>query len=154
MRLLTLVVLVVVGSSCAGLKTHAFVKDRGGDAFTLEDLRGRVVVLNFWAEWCPSCVKEMPLLAEVAEETGSVLVPAYCDDQPRRPRFRAWLDAQPTWFRERVVWADRSVRAGHDLSFLPLTVVLAKSDGHLVERLVGTVSREKLRAAIARAAAE
>lgn len=153
MRLITLLA-VLLGSTCAGLKPHAFVKDRGGEAVTLDELRGRVVVLNFWAEWCPGCVHELPLLAEVSEESGSVLLPAYFDDQPRRPRFRAWLDAQPAWFRERVVWADRSVRAGHDLSMLPLTVVLAKSDGHVVERLVGTVSREKLRAAIARAAAQ
>jgi thiol-disulfide isomerase/thioredoxin len=39
-----------------------------GETITLSDLRGEWVVLNFWATWCPPCVKEMPYLNQVAAE--------------------------------------------------------------------------------------
>lgn len=36
------------------------LKDEEGKTHKLSDYRGKVVVLNFWATWCPPCIKEMP----------------------------------------------------------------------------------------------
>src|ERR1035437_3119800 len=38
-----------------------------GKAVTLADFRGKILVLNFWATWCPPCVDEMPSLNRLAE---------------------------------------------------------------------------------------
>jgi len=38
---------------------------RGGDALSLSELRGKVVMINFWATWCAPCRQEMPLLDQI-----------------------------------------------------------------------------------------
>lgn len=47
------------------------------ETFRLNDYRGQIVVLNFWASWCPPCKREMPefqeLHEELAESEGAVL---------------------------------------------------------------------------------
>lgn len=41
-----------------------------GNRLTLERFRGKVVLLNFWATWCPYCQKEIPHLVDLQESLG------------------------------------------------------------------------------------
>lgn len=53
--------------SCA-LPDVALERLDGNGVSRLRELRGRPVVVNFWASWCKPCVKEMPLLARAAAD--------------------------------------------------------------------------------------
>jgi peroxiredoxin len=57
-----------------GKQMPAFtVKDLGGSEFKLDDLKGKVVVIYFWATWCPYCRDEMPALeTEIWQKYRSV----------------------------------------------------------------------------------
>ena len=49
-------------ASVAGKTAEDFALNISGKPAHLSDLRGKVVVLNFWATWCPPCVDETPTL--------------------------------------------------------------------------------------------
>jgi thiol-disulfide isomerase/thioredoxin len=58
-------------ASFAAISTYAFdMKDTSGQSQRLADMKGKWVVVNFWATWCAPCVKEIPDIAEFAKEQG------------------------------------------------------------------------------------
>lgn len=53
------------------------LKDLDGNTVTLSDYEGKIVILNFWAEWCVYCVEEMPdfnTLNKELEESGDAVI--------------------------------------------------------------------------------
>ncbi len=70
-------------------KNFAFTLD--GKPAQLSDLRGKVVLLNFWATWCPPCVEETPSLIKVqkliAPLGGTVLGVSVDEDQGAYQQF-------------------------------------------------------------------
>ena len=61
---------LVVHSEPRETSATAFELADGAGTASLEDYKGKVVLLNFWATWCAPCRKEMPQLAELQEEFG------------------------------------------------------------------------------------
>jgi thiol-disulfide isomerase/thioredoxin len=47
---------------------HFTFKDIHGNPVTLSDYKGKVVLLDFWATWCPPCRKEMPDLESLLSD--------------------------------------------------------------------------------------
>ena len=57
-----------------------------GDSFKLSDFRGKVLVIDFWATWCPPCRKEVPQLVRIAatnQNRGLEVVGLHIDDKGR-----------------------------------------------------------------------
>lgn len=57
-----------------------------GDSVRLEQFRGDYILLNFWATWCPPCVKEMPSMEQLRQnykDKGIQVVAISLDKEPR-----------------------------------------------------------------------
>src|SRR5262245_28383227 len=61
------------------------LKDVNGKTVSLADFKGRPILLNFWATWCPPCKAETPYLIELADKykaQGLVVLGVSFDDSP------------------------------------------------------------------------
>ena len=50
---------------------NASFKNINGKTISIHDLRGKVVIMNFWATWCPPCIAELPSLQKLHDELKS-----------------------------------------------------------------------------------
>ncbi len=57
-----------------------FTVQDGGHAVSLDQFRGKIVVLNFWASWCPPCLEEFPSLAQLQRQMPGIVVLAVSFD--------------------------------------------------------------------------
>lgn len=46
-------------------------RDSNGDDVILEDHKGKIVVISFWASWCTPCLKELPILENIQNKVGT-----------------------------------------------------------------------------------
>jgi cytochrome c biogenesis protein CcmG/thiol:disulfide interchange protein DsbE len=72
-------------ASVAGNRPHNFTLEISGKPSHLSDLRGKVVILNFWASWCPPCVEEAPSLNRLhkyIEARNGLVLGVAADDDP------------------------------------------------------------------------
>jgi thiol-disulfide isomerase/thioredoxin len=129
-----------------------------GTEAALPDLRGHVVLLNFWATWCPPCLKEIPVLATVAADYGSsvLFIAVYHEEEAKhREAVTDWLAHQPEYFANQVTWGNPALLDAFPHRILPMTYVIGRN-GEVAATFRGAIlgEREKaLRAAIDRALA-
>jgi peroxiredoxin len=96
-----------------------------GEHFTLEDLRGKVVVLDFWGTWCPPCVESVPSLRSLhkkfSKEPSFVMIGVSSDSDADK-----WKDFTTS---EKMVWPqyldrDRRVQRLFSVRAFPTYIVI------------------------------
>jgi thiol-disulfide isomerase/thioredoxin len=134
------------------LKLH----DLQGATHTLEDYRGKPVLLNFWATWCVPCAAEMPLLSEMQKQYQGkvVFIAASIDDEDMTPQVQAFIKKHQGEALTVMMGAtldsldDFGVNQG-----MPGTVFI-DAEGKIVDRITGALKRPDLEQRLRKLAGE
>lgn len=119
----------ISASEISGPAPDFTLKSNGDGNVRLEDLRGQVVMLNFWASWCGPCRQEMPLMDEIYkkyEKFGfTVLAVNVDEDSADADRF---LDVVPVSFP--ILYDNESrVSELYSVDAMPTTIMIDR-DGN------------------------
>ena len=131
------------------LPTFSF-PDLNSTSHSSNEWQGKIIVLNFWATWCPSCLKEIPAFMALQTQYGEKVqfIGVALDD----------LEAVKTFQQKNAVnypllisgdWAGFNLakQLGNSISAIPYTVVVNR-DGQVIYRHSGELSVNELQAVI------
>ncbi len=132
--------------------THAldltrWLKNRGGrHRLGLSQLRGSIVLLNFWASWCEPCRRELPQLQRLHERHSAdgLVVLGVSDEDPSRAR--QYLDELGIGYPS-LRDGDGSVMQSYRIHAIPTSLIIGR-DGQLVKRMEGYTSADAFEKAL------
>ena len=121
------------------------LRDTNGNETTLSELRGRPVIVNFWATWCPPCRAEMPAMQraymDYADEKVIILA-VNSINQDSLPAVKQFVDEFDITFP--VLLDTQGIAANtYQISSLPTTFFIGK-DGIISEVVIGGPMAEAL----------
>jgi len=144
--------IVAGAAACAPARTETeavpapdfSLKDLQGNALTLASYKGKVLVLNFWATWCPPCRAEIPGFIEAYTEfkdKGLEILGLSVDDLSEE-QLRAW--AKSAGMNYPVALATAQIVADYRPGdFIPATIVI-DGDGRIRFRQSSLMDKETL----------
>lgn len=133
----------VLLSLSPGVQAKGFVfTDSTGKKLTLSDYKGKWVLINFWATWCPPCLKEIPDLVSLYENRKDVMVIGVAMDYQNPKTVLKFANSLSISYP--IVFGDRKIAAQiGPVSMLPTTYLFDPA-GQPAAYKVGLISRESL----------
>jgi thiol-disulfide isomerase/thioredoxin len=128
-------------------------KTLDGERFTNDSLKGKVVLIQFWATWCPYCKRDEPALASVTKEfeKDGLVVLAVDMGEPRR-KVKKFVDASPRPWKI-VLAEDTTLAAICEAKGYPMYVLIDR-DGIVAGTQHGAAGEGALRRLLSRAGLE
>ena len=144
MKKICVLLLFLVATAAAAEPVDMSLTDLDGKQVKLSDYRGKWVIVNYWATWCPPCREEMPELESfhAAHEKDDAVVLGLNTEVIDKQRILDFLDENFISYPNFIVGPVAETPLGR-IPGLPTTFVLTP-EGELVARQVGGVTREMI----------
>ena len=130
---------------------EATLPDIAGVPQSIGGWKGKVLVINFWATWCPPCLEEIPLFVRLQRQMGEqgLQFVGIAIDEPDKVRAFARDNAinYPIMIGQ-LDAIELSRTAGNDSGGLPYTLILDRS-GRVISQHYGGLTEQKLKPIIA-----
>lgn len=113
------------------------VNDMEDKEVKLSDFRGKVVVINFWATWCPPCIREIPLLNQLVDsfkKNPKVVFLAISGE--KKDRIERFLKSNE--FKYNVCYGGMKVSRDYKVMYIP-THIIIDPEGQIYSKHVGFV---------------
>lgn len=145
---------IKIGGDAKGLPAPEFeLKDLAGKEVRLSDYHGKVVVLNFWATWCPPCKEEMPWFVDLQQRYGAqgLQVVGVAMDDSGEKTIASFTERLGVNYP--VLLGKESVAQAYgDVQFLPDTFYIGR-DGKIVAHVQGLINRKEIEETVKKALA-
>ncbi len=146
-RLLKIILLIFFITSCT--ERGSVLHDTKGNQIDVSSLKGKWVIINYWAAWCQTCIKEIPELNNFYQHNQDKNIVLYGVNYDRMPMNELQLAINKTHIAFPVVLEDPAQTwTLYGIDFLPVTFTIIDPNGKVAKKIVGASTEQSLLAAI------
>jgi thiol-disulfide isomerase/thioredoxin len=134
--------ILILGTFPAHAADNFAFKDIAGKSHALSEYKGKWVLVNFWATWCPPCIEEIPDLILFDEKRKDVVVIGIAVEYQNEKEIRNFVDDNLMSYPI-VLGDDKILRQFGSADILPTTFIYSPQ-GKLVKMHRGLMTRKQM----------
>jgi len=116
--------------------------DLAGKTVNIKELKGKVVILNFWASWCAPCLEEFPSMVKLFDKFNKDIVILAVSQDSDRSDIDAFLKAFKNFDKPGIFLIhdkDKKIGSAFEVDRLPESFIFGPT-GKMVKKIVGSIS--------------
>ncbi|MCS4538738.1 MAG: DUF3179 domain-containing protein [Thaumarchaeota archaeon] len=139
-----------IGTEIGWQAPNFSLQSLSGEQLSLNDFRGKIVIVNFWASWCPFCVEEMPEFEKLNREMGGKVVVLGINRAETVEKQNEFLNSLDTKITYKLLSdTDDSIAKAYNIRVMPTTFFL-NENGVIAQKKLGPLTLDEMKQLVAK----